>query len=43
MIKDIPRYVLDDETMMKTLGDVGGAEDNVNTVEDQEMGNRRLG
>jgi hypothetical protein len=43
MVKDIPRYVLDDEAMMKDLGDVGGAEENVNTVEDQEMGSRRLG
>jgi hypothetical protein len=43
MVKDIPRYVSDDEAMMKNLGDVGGAEDNVNTVEDQEMRSRRLG
>ena len=43
MFKDISRYVLDDGTMMRDLGDVGGAEENVNTVEDQEMGSRRLG
>ena len=42
MVRNIPRYVLDDEMMVKDLGEFRGVGENGNTVQDERLGSRRV-